>query len=478
MKRDTGLWCTLCDKGPMASSLLVEQHLAARGHRKKMDACHAAEAARDNPSVVFKDGCAAELPKCYAMQGIIPSAGPAALPGKFYRCLLCGAGPFNTVEVIDQHLQSKRHQKAIAISGPVSVSNGADGAAVSVDPFTKGRWNLPDYVHERAGQLVCTLCDARANALRSMYMHLGGHGHARRCRGSDRCEIVYSQERRRLEERVTGLPVVRTGFQVPETMEQDCQCEENEEIEFVEEEVERDDTIEENEKEIPEASKPITTQSAVTNDGNICVSHGSGKALQTEFPDSSQSPKLDPTSLPEGWEEYFDEGSGCVYYCNGHMSQWEHPSTALIEDPKNFLCMKQKDHFDDKEHQVTLAAQPAVEVPAVVSPLPPGWRAVWHADTAAHYYADMEAQTTQWDPPQPYEHKDWTRRVDDAGNAFWASSELGMSFYEHEHIEGEWTRYTDQEGRAYWSNSTSCGLRFFEEFATVPIAVDARPGGA
>jgi len=102
--------------------------------------------------------------------------------------------------------------------------------------------------------------------------------------------------------------------------------------------------------------------------------------------------------------------------------------------------------------------QPQLE-PQRNGSLPPGWKAVWDADTASWYYADLEARSTAWDPPPAHQHGDWSRLIDVHDQAYWSSAILGLSFFER---GGEWNRLLDKDGRHYWS-CPQRGLRFFED---------------
>merc|ERR1712176_1279300 len=156
-----------------------------------------------------------------------------------------------------------------------------------------------------------------------------------------------------------------------------------------------------------------------------CIYYCNGKVTQWEHPSSSLPSSADhEIPLPEGWERRFDESSGCVYYCNAEVSQWEHPSSSQRSQ-------------ESQEKPSDNAAKPWVSSEA--TPLPPGWRAMWHAQENSYYYADMETRVTQWDPPPAYEHGDWARHIDCTGQAYWESRQLGLSF--HENAAGEWERY-------------------------------------
>jgi hypothetical protein len=77
---------------------------------------------------------------------------------------------------------------------------------------------------------------------------------------------------------------------------------------------------------------------------------------------------------------------------------------------------------------------------------------------------DIEVQVSQWEPPSAYVCRDWSRRVDDDGQAFWICSSFESaeadceSFYESDKA---WQRFVDLEERHYWSCAAK-GIRFFE----------------
>merc|ERR1719150_1441119 len=135
-------------------------------------------------------------------------------------------------------------------------------------------------------------------------------------------------------------------------------------------------------------------------------SHGTEIVEPTMLTGGTETPAL----LPEGWKEYYDENSGCKYYSNGCTSQWERP------------CPPKSSHLDAPSLQPIYTGQM----------LPPGWTAIWQTEFSRQYYADVETQTAQWEAPPTYVHGDWSRGIDQFGQAFWASKRRNISFYENE----------------------------------------------
>lgn len=369
-RRHDGLWCQMCEKGPMTVPLVVERHMSGQRHRKKLE--------QKNGIPIGPDGTPEELPEEYVSESIYCGDGINNLKIGEYKCKICNAGPFNNLQTVDAHLKSKRHLKS---SAPLpETEKPADDD--QKDPFTDNLWNLPDYVRVTGNVIECTLCPAKANAFVPMCMHLGGDRHARKCRQLGYDEILYIKERERLEAMRTGRSVVRSGFKAPK----------NDDAEV--------------EKKVQNGKD--------------------GKGAKTP--------------LPAGWSEFKDSQSGLSYYYNSETkaSQWDRPAPPAAPEPP-------------------VAADPPL--PNNLQNLPPGWAAAWCETSKRHYYADVENQASQWDPPSPYVHGDWKRQVDTEGRAFWASGQLKLSFYEN---DSAWSRLVDCSDRVYWSNKVD-GVRFFEK---------------
>lgn len=375
VRRHDGLWCAMCEKGPMLVPMVVARHMEGKNHQKKM---------QNKRGFAFSaNGEPEELPDEYVVQGIICGDGLNELRVGEYKCILCNAGPFNNLQSIDSHLQSKKH---IKMSNPQPEPAPQEEEVEKKDPFEDHMWNFPDYVTLESGVLTCTLCTSKATAVAPMHLHLGGDKHAKRCRSTGNDELIYIKERSRLEVMSTGMPVVRTGFKAPK-------------------------------RGSSSGSKAGTSSSKIPSEKGVA-----GQAQKS--------------ALPEGWEQYTDTQSGCAYFYNPStkVSQWERPEAPRKTIPD-------------------------------ASSLPPGWQVVMAEEPAPEreaqgswYYADLEMQVSQWDPPPAYVHSDWNRQVDPAGRPFWTSKELDMAFYES---DSKWQRLVDQKGTIYWSNQEQ-GIRFFE----------------
>jgi len=259
VRRHDGLWCSLCSKGPMLHSEVMERHIESRGHARKVQVPADPEAA---PPV--------EVPEALALRGLACGhpGHSRVLPGQ-YRCTFCDAGPFQTLEAAKAHLRGRQHLKrerqregqgaevqelpteleaagievcadaasyrcAVCDAGPFldlqSVRQHVNGrqhqrrstppAAAAAEPAAQpvaarvglqpeDLEGLPGYVDLWAGELMCALCATKANNLRTMYQHICSERHSKACRKMGRPELVFVQERGRLEELETGLPVCR-----------------------------------------------------------------------------------------------------------------------------------------------------------------------------------------------------------------------------------------------------------------------------
>lgn len=401
-RRHDGLWCGMCEKGPMTVPLVVARHMEGQKHKKNMEA-------RRNLGVDGK-GDVEELSEEYTVQGIVAGDGLNGIQRGEYKCSICDAGPFNALCTADAHIRSKRHQKNVAPPPEPTPS----GVAETKDPFEDHMWNFPDYVKLEDGMLTCTICPSKAAAVMNMRMHLGGNTHARKCRAAKVDEILYIKERDRLELMRNGQPVVRSGHKMPKPGSKAAE-------KPVEKQV--------SEKQVSQAiAKDVEKVATPSKSGNDAISvGGNGDAGATGENAVTMTPSA-TDSLPSGWEEYIDTQTGASYYYNAarQISQWEHPQQSR---------------------------------PQPLHTLPPGWKVAWDED-GKQYYADLESQTSQWEPPTPYVHGDWTRQVDAAGQAFWTCSNPPMSF--HETTDSSWQRLVDCDNRIYWSHAR-LRIRFFEE---------------
>lgn len=395
VRKADGLWCSLCEKGPMTMPIVVDRHIEGAKHRKALE--HKA-------SVYDESGAVRELPAKYAEAGII--AGDANNPklkvGEF-KCILCDAGPFNTLTVVDVHLKSKKHLKCIAPKpDPAEVLAEKE----SRDVFAEKLWNMPDYVREEGEGikkvLICTLCDSKANAVMAMYSHLGGDKHARKTRNGGFPEVIHIKDRDRLEVLYTGEPVLRTGFKMPRSV-----------------------------------ACGLCSEQPAAGSTSTGTNEAEGPDYTRKAADSGASSSREPGKryassnriMPEGWEEHVDYESGCFYYCNRalRLSQWEPPDASKNDLP---------------------------DMPS----LPAGWQLRWSKDLSRWYYVDFEKQISQWEAPV-HSGQAWRRQLDPNGHPFWScASGAAKPFYEGDIA---WQRFEDHNGRMYWSNA-DLNLRFFE----------------
>mmetsp|Transcript_47169 Transcript_47169/g.146120 ORF Transcript_47169/g.146120 Transcript_47169/m.146120 type:complete len:610 (-) Transcript_47169:195-2024(-) len=265
VRRHDGLWCAMCEKGPMTVPLVVKRHMEAQKHKKKLE-----QKQGGGPG----SGLSEDLPEEYIMQGIVAGDGFNDIRIGEYKCQVCDAGPFNALQTVEAHLKSKKHIKNTT-TAPESTTTGEDA---KMESFEDHLWNFPDYVTLDESVLTCTLCGAKALTVMAMYMHLGGDKHAKKCRTSGQEEVLHIKERGQLEFVVTGRPVVRSGFKRP---------------------------------------KP----------GDRVAAAAAAASQPSEAASSSRAPQSKSRPLPDGWQEETDPSSGYAYYYNISLkiSQWERP---------------------------------------------------------------------------------------------------------------------------------------------------------
>jgi len=319
-------------------------------------------------------------------------------------------------------------------------------------------WNMPDYVtiYHEDQILICTLCEAKSNAIHPMYMHLNGDKHAKKCRHSDEDEIIWVKERDRMEVLATGCPVVRTGYTLPRKEKSAA-------------DVDVDDNLLPTRGEAPVAATPTVIDTLVDDVQATCeVSMDSPRVVEEIAADDGAKP------LPPGWSEYFDESNGCYYYhCAVQgITQWERPvmnAEVLTEpeEPAEDLASTAATEEDTKAVAENPAAEgiTSFEVDANSAELPPGWCAVCcegGPGKGMYYYADEQKHISQWERPNHPESR-WTRDVDTSDRAFWLCDDGKRWFYEVDPSSG-WERLVDRSGRVWWSHSDR-DERFWEASA-------------
>mmetsp|Transcript_117723 Transcript_117723/g.262974 ORF Transcript_117723/g.262974 Transcript_117723/m.262974 type:complete len:621 (-) Transcript_117723:95-1957(-) len=380
-RRSDGLFCALCDQGPMNVPMVVMRHLEGKKHVKKLATLRGETTQATNTEVLTEE---------LIQQGIVAGDGVNKIPLGQFKCTRCDAGPFTSVALIDAHLKSKKHQKAMnPAPEPVVAEKEVK------DPFSHGLWNLPDYVSVEGKELVCTLCASKAPALLQMCMHLGGDKHARKCRSMGHDEILFVKERGRIEVMRTGKALVRTGFTAPKG-----------------------------------AKGPVPVPGAEGKDQEEEEAAGPGALAAAQ--------DVPPTQLPEGWEEFRDANSGNVYYHNRttQVTQWDRPEAPAAPSPVAPVRVPEaipeemlppgweavwcdasgKYYYADVETQ---AAQWKPPEPHVQRPwtrtIDQEGRAYWGCGDLPSFYES--------DPH-------WKRLVDPKGRIYWSNESQGLRFFE------------------------------------------------
>mmetsp|Transcript_26637 Transcript_26637/g.60710 ORF Transcript_26637/g.60710 Transcript_26637/m.60710 type:complete len:271 (-) Transcript_26637:101-913(-) len=263
-----------------------------------------------------------------------------------------------------------------------------------------------------------------ATTVESMHLHLGGSKHTKKCHSSGHPDLIFIKEKNRLEVLSSGVPVIRKGFKAPK----------------------RSGTS---------GSKVSASNAAENGTAEVGVNGVSRAAENGAFEAESEPGELPP--LPEGWEEHHDPNSGLSYYWNPgtQSSTWVRPEAPQRAEPEP--------QSPEPQNPAPQPLEPEILEPQKPEPrnigLPPGWQAVPVQDDPDRvYYADIETQAAQWDPPPHYEQLDWERHVDPEGNAYWRSIQKNIAFYE---TDASWKRLMDPQQVVYWSNK-EIGLRFFE----------------
>mmetsp|Transcript_97900 Transcript_97900/g.227007 ORF Transcript_97900/g.227007 Transcript_97900/m.227007 type:complete len:584 (-) Transcript_97900:47-1798(-) len=291
-RRHDGLYCSLCEKGPMTVPQIVARHMEGQKHKKKME--------QKCPTCVPE-----ELSDEYLLQGIVAGDDTNDIRVGEYKCMICNAGPFNALQTVDQHLKSKKHIKNTT---PAPEPSPAEEEDAKRDLIEEQMWNMPDYVELEGTTLTCTLCNSRATAVAPMRLHLGGDKHAKKCRSSGHDELIYVQERSRLEIMSSGKPVMRKvakKTQAPRDAE----------------------------KPAPKPSEPA--QGPLPDGWTEHIDPTSTRPYYHN-PTTGVSQWVRPQSgprLPPGWEKVALKPEGCYYAdVETQVSQWEEPPAYVHGD--------------------------------------------------------------------------------------------------------------------------------------------------
>jgi len=279
----------------------------------------------------------------------------------------------NKIEPADDVQKEEAEPKPAAVHEPV-------------DPFERGRWNLPDYIVEENGTLTCSLCSVPSAQLMAMIMHLGGDRHAKKCRSMGYNEIIYVPERDRLEFLTNGRPVVRTDFEAP--------------------------------KDKSSSSKATKAASS----GSTAARSG-----------SSSSPQVDQQPLPSGWEAHVDPESGSQYYWNPSTkkSQWDRPGTNPSNGKDSALPPGWQAVWNDAQGRYYYADIEAQRVQW--EPPPPHSQGAWarQIDPAGKAFWSCGSSSRKEEATWFYEDSpDWRRLVDSDSRVYWSSPSTGIRFFE------------------------------------------------
>eukprot|EP00927_Polykrikos_kofoidii_P085266 TRINITY_DN922_c0_g1_i1.p1 TRINITY_DN922_c0_g1~~TRINITY_DN922_c0_g1_i1.p1 ORF type:complete len:584 (+),score=89.85 TRINITY_DN922_c0_g1_i1:115-1866(+) len=281
-RRHDGLYCTICNRGPMTVPSIVNVHLGGQKHKKHMDAKAACA------DIVGGAARGFELPPEYEAQGIVAGDGCNGAQFGEYRCKICNAGPFTAKITVDAHVGSKKHQKALM---PAAEATSTVKGDLMKQTYEDILWNLPDYVLVHEGAILeCTLCSARMNSLTKMHIHIDSSQHVNKCCASQKEEVLYNPSKGLIEVLSTGKPVVRQGFTQPRR-----------------------------EQKSVRVAEGVAADCALRRESEKDV----GTPPTCEDAEQRGKPAV---ALPPGWCEAFDQ-DGKVYYADmqTRVSQWTLP---------------------------------------------------------------------------------------------------------------------------------------------------------
>mmetsp|Transcript_42105 Transcript_42105/g.97473 ORF Transcript_42105/g.97473 Transcript_42105/m.97473 type:complete len:600 (+) Transcript_42105:210-2009(+) len=361
-RRHDGLYCALCEKGPMTVPMVVARHMEGKNHRRRME---------NKFGLGLPGGGGDDLPDEYLLQGIVAGDGLNDVRVGEFRCMICEAGPFSTLQTVDQHLKSKKHVRNTAPPAPAP-------AVEERDTFQQHMWNMPDYVTLDGNTLTCNLCTSRATAVQAMRLHLSGDKHSRRCRAMKHDELIYIQQRDRLEVMSTGQAVVRSGCKPPKR-------------------------------------------------------NSSSKAATRAF-GGGDAPLADKAPLPPGWEQHKDTASGQFYYYNTStgVSQWHPPASLSVRVEKQDEAPP---GLPPGWQVVHVKEEPGVWYYADIETQASQWEpppAYIHEDWKREVDPKGKAfwRCTQKNMSFYESDPAWQRLVDQKGVIYWSNQERGIRFFE------------------------------------------------
>lgn len=476
LKKDDGFWCIWCDKGPMHSASVVDGHIKAKGHQKNA-----------TPSKPL------ELPAEYVTQGIVPVETQLNLPTNAYRCKLCNAGPFNALVVIDAHLQSKKHKKETekrraadptwpdAIKQSFPACSVEKSFEVQAESATRVRFNLRAEIIEHSAEEV--------EDDYVLVEHTDANEHVEVEKPGDQADSLASLRARnvdiavQLEAALVTMPWQAENIAALQSQNSDLKIQLGAALGAAPSQAGMINTLQTEVSDLEILLKAALARTSGEEETTAASQATSPPpqmfAAAVQSTDGAKSRDVDDI-LSDAKASSADQIGGCSH------SAVSSSQTTAAEDLVNDSVQSATDCSTDEvrsEMQDTGEGEPnnalSTKLREPIDSLPPGWTAVWHAETSQYYYADLEEQAAQWEAPPAYVHGAWSRQADPAGRVFWECLDFdGCSFYEHG--DSGWIRLVDREGRFYWSHPPT-RTRFFEEDSS---SIDAdpsmrgRPGGA
>mmetsp|Transcript_81091 Transcript_81091/g.211358 ORF Transcript_81091/g.211358 Transcript_81091/m.211358 type:complete len:732 (+) Transcript_81091:70-2265(+) len=487
-RRHDGLYCTTCTKGPMTVPMVVERHLESHKHRKKIE---------ERMGISGGDGAPLELPEEWVMQGIIGADGVNDLkPGEF-TCQHCDAKlALNNIEA---HLKSKKHLKHTSPQEEKPEATAADVEKQKRDQLNEHLWNFPDYVTvEDPCTLHCTLCSAKAEVVSQMFMHLGGNGHNKKCKQLKHPEVLFIKDRHRLEDFLTGKPIVRDLHKVPRKSKKTdgdasggklpagwkAYVDPASQLTYYHNETTEETTWDHPDPLVAHAAEladaggvsaisSVDQRAASAAAAAVAIAASAAAAAAGVVPHATASP-AQAVVIDNGYPSNEQGAYGTAVSSTApalEATASDERGAAVVANGVHVALAAQGDVAAGATVAAALTSSDIAESrqaggEANIDQLPPGWQAVLDPERQAYYYADMETQVSSWDRPPPYAHGNWTRKFDPHSQAYWEGPQ-GVCFYEKDSGKHEeWERILGQQNRTYWS-CRSKGIRFFEKWPPI-----------
>jgi len=206
-RRHDGLHCDVCCVGPMSDPKNVPEHLKAKKHIRNIKVLLGITGGED-------DNTPLEIADDWVMNGIeVPEKN-----NHKYEFICKHCDTLLQMGNVKAHIASKRHKRL--------VDGLIDDPSQEHNPLSRFKeqllvriWNLPDYVKVlEPSSLICEICPVTADSVQQMLNHLAGNNHRKKCfahKPTPQPELIFVKERDRLEDLLSGAPIIRTGHQAP-----------------------------------------------------------------------------------------------------------------------------------------------------------------------------------------------------------------------------------------------------------------------